>query len=246
VPTRGSLADDEDFVEGVRSIEWSAPMGWEGAWLEPEEPDRRVLFAGEVPGGDRWALVMGRVGFQLLYIWFTGPPDARGARLQPAAPPGRGGPEEPMTLMDQEQPATIVVVGLPGDEVSFSSDGAAWESVPTDDGVAVGTVTAPETLAGAELRISRAGGDVVHRSALSYLHPLGSYVPPGAGPGPSDDPDGRRYGERMRECLLVDGWVVTPAAGGAAILASAELDPRRALAFQQDRQQCEAELGYRD
>ena len=54
------------------------------------------------------------------------------------------------------------------------------------------------------------------------------------------------YGERMRECLLVDGWVVTPAAGGAAILASAEQDPQRAQAFRRDRQQCESELGYRD
>ena len=247
VPTRGSLAQDEAFVEGVRSIEWSAPMGWEGAWLEPEEGDRRVLFAGEVSGGERWALVMGRVGFQLLYLWFTGPADATGATLQPAAPPGRGGPEEPMTLMDQDRPAaTLVVVGLPGDEVSFSPDGSSWEPVPTDDGVAVGLVTPPASLAEAELRITRAGGDVVHRSALSYLLP-GGYVPPGAGPGPADDPDGRLYGERMRECLLVDGWVVSAAAGGAAIVASSEFgNPRRALEFQRDRQQCEVALGYRD
>jgi DNA-directed RNA polymerase specialized sigma24 family protein len=247
VPTRGSLAGDETFVAGVRSIDWSAPMGWEGAWLEPEEADRRVLFAGEVPGGNRWALVMGRVGFQLLYLWFTGPADASGATLQPAAPPGRGGPEEPMTLMDQERPAaTLVVVGLPGDEVSFSPDGSAWQPIPTDDGVAVGQVAPPDSLAEAELRITRAGGDVVHRSALSYFLP-GGYVPPGAGPGPAGDRDGRRYGDRMRECLLVDGWVVTAAAGGAAILASSDFGgPERMLAFQQDRQQCEARLGYRD
>jgi DNA-directed RNA polymerase specialized sigma24 family protein len=247
VPTRGSLAGDEAFVDGVRSIDWSAPMGWAGMWLAPEEADRRVLFAGEVPGGDRWALVMGRVGFQLLYLWLTGPADASGATLQPAAPPGRGGPEEPMTLMDQEQPAaTLVVVGLPGDEVSFSPDGSAWQPIPTDDGVAVGQVAPPDSLAEAELRITRAGGDVVHRSALSYFLP-GGYVPPGAGPGPAEDRDGRLYGDRMRECLLVDGWVVTAAAGGAAILASSDFGgPERVLAFQRDRQQCEARLGYRD
>jgi hypothetical protein len=248
VPTRGSLADDETFVGGVRAIDWSAPIGWEGPWLEPGEADRRVLFAGEVPGGQRWALVMGRVGFQLLYVWFTGPPDADGSALQPAAPPGRGGPDEPMTLMDESRPAaTLVVVGLPGDEVAFSPDGSTWEPVPTGDGVAVGLVTPPASLAEAELRITRDGGDVVHRSALAQLRPSGSYVPPGAGPGPAEDPEGRQYGERMRDCLLSVGWVVTAAAGGAAILAGADLgDPQRVLAFQQDRQQCEVALGYRD
>ena len=248
VPTRGSLAGDESFVEGVRSVEWSAPMGWVGAWPAPEEADRRVLFAGEVPGGSRWALVMGRVGFQLLYVWFTGPAGAPGASLQPAAPPGRGGPDEPMTLMDGRGPAaTLVVVGLPGDEVAFSPDGSAWEPVPTDDGVASGLVTPPVSLAEAELRITREGGDVVHRSALAYLRPTGPYLPPGAGPGPAEDPDGRQYGERMRDCLLSGGWVVTPAAGGAAFLAGADLgDPQRVLAFQQDRRQCESVLGYRD
>jgi hypothetical protein len=248
VPTRGSLAGDESFVEGVRSVEWSEPMGWEGAWLAPEEADRRVLFAGEVPDGSRWALVMGRVGFQLLYVWFTGPADASGATLQPAAPPGRGGPDEPMTLMDDGRPAsTLVVVGLPGDEVAFSPDGSAWQQVPTDDGVAVGPVTSPASLADAELRITRAGGDVVHRSALVHLRPTGPYLPPGAGPGPAEDPDGRQYGERMRDCLLSSGWVVAAAAGGGAFLAGADLgDPLRLLAFQQDRRQCEAVLGYRD
>jgi DNA-directed RNA polymerase specialized sigma24 family protein len=246
--TRGSLAGDESFVEGVRSAEWSAPMGWEGEWPEPAEADRRVLFAGEVPGGDRWALVMGRVGFQLLYVWFTGPKEAAGAALQPAAPPGRGGPDEPMTLMDEGRPAaTLVVVGLPGDEVAFSADGSTWEPVPTDDGVAVGLVTPPASLAEAELRITRDGGDVIHRSALAQLRPTGSYLPPGAGPGPPEDPDGRQYGERMRNCLLSVGWVVTAAAGGGAFLAGADLgDPQRVRAFQQDRRQCEASLGYRD
>ncbi len=248
VPTRGSLAGDESFVEDVRSIEWSEPMGWEGEWLAPVEADRRVLFAGEVAGGSRWALVMGRVGFQLLYVWFTGPAGAAGATLQPAAPPGRGGADEPMTLMDEGRPAaTLVVVSLPGDEVAFSPDGSAWQPVPTDDGVAVGLVTPPTSLADAELRITRADGDVVHRSALVHLRPTGPYLPPGAGPGPAEDPDGRQYGERMRDCLLSSGWVVTAAAGGGAFLAGADLgDPVRLLAFQQDRRRCEAVLGYRD
>jgi hypothetical protein len=150
--------------------------------------------------------------------------------------------------MDEGRPAaTLVVVGLPGDEVSYSADGSTWAPVPTDDGVAVGLVTPPVSLAEAELRITRDGGDVVHRSALAHLRPTGSYLPPGAGPGPAEDPDGRQYGERMRDCLLSVGWVVTAAAGGAAILAGADLgDPQRVLAFQQDRQQCEVALGYRD
>jgi hypothetical protein len=51
----------------------------------------------------------------------------------------------------------------------------------------------------------------------------------------------------MRDCLLSSGWVVTAAAGGGAFLAGADLgDPVRLLAFQQDRRQCEAVLGYRD
>ena len=173
VPARGSLAGDVGFVEGVQSIEWSAPMGWEGAWLEPEEADRRVLYAGEVPGGERWALVMGRAGFQLLYAWFSGPPDAAGAALQPAGLPGRGGPDVPMSLLEAGEPEpTLVVVALPGDEVEFSPDGSTWESLPTVDGVAVVQVPAPRMFAEAEVRVTRDGA-VVDQSHPTFLEHRG-------------------------------------------------------------------------
>ncbi len=150
-----------------------------------------------------------------------------------------------MSLIDPNgSQATLVVVGLPGDEVSFSPDGSSWDDVPTDDGVAIGRVPAPDVVADAEVRSSRDGGDVVHRSSPSFVQSNGFTVPPGD--LPADDPDGTRYGVRMRECLLTNGWVVTAAAGGAAFVASPDLDAQRVRAFQQDMEQCEVVLGYRD
>jgi len=55
-PTRGSLADDAEFVEAVRQLPWTV----DGSALPTEPPveSRRVVFVGDVPQA-RWALVIG-------------------------------------------------------------------------------------------------------------------------------------------------------------------------------------------
>jgi len=55
-PTRGSLADDAEFVEAVRQLPWTV----DGYPLSTEPPveSRRVVFVGDVPQA-RWALVIG-------------------------------------------------------------------------------------------------------------------------------------------------------------------------------------------
>jgi len=55
-PTRGSLADDAEFVEAVRQLPWTV----DGSPLPTEPPveSRRVVFVGDVPQA-RWALVIG-------------------------------------------------------------------------------------------------------------------------------------------------------------------------------------------
>ena len=74
LPTRGSLADDEDWVEAVRRSTWAVDPA---ALRRPASPTRRstrrtVAFAGDVPGG-RVALVLGADGRARLHAWFIGP-----------------------------------------------------------------------------------------------------------------------------------------------------------------------------
>ncbi|MGY1804121.1 hypothetical protein ACI78T_12670 [Blastococcus sp. SYSU D00922] len=134
-PTSGSLAEDGRFLRGIRGATW------------PEAPsDRRVVFAGDVPGG-RWALVAagGTPSSPAAVAWFTGPAgaDADGMVLRSV----RTAPEPalPVSLTD---PATgaLVVVGLPGDRIEVSerpvvaADGSLtreYHGVPSSAGVAV-------------------------------------------------------------------------------------------------------------
>ena len=72
--TRGSLAGDADWVEGVRALSWR-PEDWPETprKADPELENRKVAFAGDVPGG-RVALVLGRLGDgSLAQAWYTGP-----------------------------------------------------------------------------------------------------------------------------------------------------------------------------
>ncbi|GAB3307319.1 hypothetical protein GCM10027451_15420 [Geodermatophilus aquaeductus] len=159
-PTRGSLADDADFVAGVAAVEWSAPLGVMGAELHPPASTRRVLFAGDLPGGRRWALVMGEAEGQLVSAWFGGPAGAAAGELRMLAPPERGGGDQPVALLETAAAGTLlVVVGRPGDTARYSSgtlrfdDGAVgrvWTDLPGADGVLAAEVD-PPVYDGAEL-----------------------------------------------------------------------------------------------
>ncbi|MBB3677690.1 hypothetical protein [Modestobacter versicolor] len=166
-PTRGSLAGDEEFVAGVRALEWSGPLGVNGADLHPAEDTRRVLFAGDVPGGQRWAVVMGKVGAQHAWAWYVGPAGAAAEDLELAAPPARGGTDTPIALLD-DRSATgpLLVLSRPGDEAEYSAsldrDAAGvltrtFTALPVVDGVPLGEVTTPIVFGAGELHVLRDG-----------------------------------------------------------------------------------------
>ncbi|TFV65939.1 UNVERIFIED_ORG: hypothetical protein E4P37_08310 [Bacillus sp. AZ43] len=170
-PTRGSLAGDHAFVEGVRSLPWSdgSPVrAADGTVLyhlpDPPVDARSVVFAGDVPGG-RWALVIGRMTFagpeltgvpedvvphdELAAAWFAGPPDATVAEMAMVLEPSTVATDWPLALTDPRNGA-LVVVAAPGDVVEVSrrpqigADGETtreWLELDTEDGIAIAQVS---------------------------------------------------------------------------------------------------------
>jgi hypothetical protein len=225
VPVRGSLAGDDDFVAGVAALEWSAPLGIEGTVLRPPASTRRVLFAGELPGGRRWALVMGEDRRQLVSAWFGGPAGAAPGELALLAPPERGGQDQPMALLDTAGPAPVlVVVSRPGDTARYSpgsvpvGDGGveqAWTDLSEVDGVLVAEVPAPVYLGVDTVDVRRGGAThaavrpvpLTDASAPAAADPRATVTDALATP----DPEVR---ERLAACLLPQGFVLTVRADG--------------------------------
>ncbi|MFP5369350.1 MAG: hypothetical protein ACLGI3_01170, partial [Actinomycetes bacterium] len=125
LPTRGSLAGDEEWLAGVRAVSWlpgdlaSYPPEAAKAMVDPAVEDRKVVFAGDVPGG-RVALVMARAERELLQAWYAGPERARPAEMRLVTGPGNGPRTQPLGILTEPDPAsgrvTLVVVAQPGDE----------------------------------------------------------------------------------------------------------------------------------
>jgi hypothetical protein len=142
--TRGSLADDAEFVEGLRRLpwdyqQWRSPDGlamttdpqprpapdWEPVVtdLAAEYPvDRReVVFAGDVPGA-RWALVV-LTTTEVAYTaaWFAGPRGATPDQMRISGMPQSIRSDTPMAHVDVADPdRPLVVVASPGDEILLS------------------------------------------------------------------------------------------------------------------------------
>ncbi|MFW3172785.1 hypothetical protein [Geodermatophilus sp. CPCC 206100] len=178
-PTRGSLAGDAAFVEGVRGLAWNGGAGVP----DPPLAERHVVFAGDVPGG-RWALVSGTntavpartdperqtdLGAlsDVAVAWFVGPPGAGADEMQLRSVPYGVDPSLPSALSSSATGA-LVVVAAPGDSVEVSlhpdvdADGTVrrtWQPVPTADGVVVLDVGRREVPFDSALRyrVTRAG-----------------------------------------------------------------------------------------
>jgi hypothetical protein len=124
VPTRGSLAGDEEWLTALASREWvviDPAYALPGGPTMPNAPlaTRRVAFADDVPSG-RVALVLGREdGGGLVHVWFTGPEDASPEQMTQATTPSNGGAGEVRVLLDSQdalsESVSVVVVALPGD-----------------------------------------------------------------------------------------------------------------------------------
>ncbi|MGY1858016.1 hypothetical protein [Modestobacter sp. SYSU DS0290] len=177
-PTRGSLAGDRAFVEGVRQLAWTtgdepaAGNGYPGV-PDPPEETRWVVFAGDVAGG-RWALVagentarpqppydaperqtdLGALGDTAI-AWFVGPPGATVEQMELVGPQPVD-PSQPQALADGVTGA-LVVITAPGDEVAVSARpevaadatvSRTWQPVDAPDGVAVVELPPNPTLSG--------------------------------------------------------------------------------------------------
>lgn len=164
-PTRGSLALDQAFLDGLVLQEWGA--GPSDAPVA-EVGTRRVVFAGDV-GGGRWALVVGTnpapstlpaeqqsdMGAMsaVTGVWFVGPAGAAPDQMQPVTYPRGLDPERVQTLADP-MTGDVVVVAAPGDAVDLSdrpdvrADGTVtrqWRPAAAADGVAVDRFAVPTT-----------------------------------------------------------------------------------------------------
>ena len=137
-PARGSLAGDEDFLRAVRNSGWA---------LAEETPgSRRVVFAGDVPGG-RWVLLAagGTPSRPATTAWFAGPAGARPDQLELLSIRVAPDPAEPVAVADPVTGA-LVVVGAADDRVRVSerpevtTDGSitrSFRELRTSRGVAV-------------------------------------------------------------------------------------------------------------
>jgi hypothetical protein len=170
-PTRGSLAGDDAFLDGVKALPWAADPPVRAAdgtilYYLPDPPveSRTVVWAGDVPGG-RWALVVGGTSAEAAEAagvpsdvvpndaraaaWFTGPPGATAEQMTLANEPSSIATDWPVALTDPRN-GVLVVVAAPGDSVEVSqrpmidAEGRTsreWRPVETVDGVAVTRVS---------------------------------------------------------------------------------------------------------
>jgi hypothetical protein len=168
-PTRGSLADDEDFLADVAALDWDGPEVNGRVWGNAAS-SRRVVYAADVPGGHRWAVVLARSGVQWTWAWFTGPAGADAADLTLAVGSDRIVAGHVLALMDTSGPtAPLVVLGRPGDGAEYSpsvdrtADGAlvrTFAPLPLVDGVLLGEVPAPVTWDSGQVVLDRDGARI--------------------------------------------------------------------------------------
>ncbi|MCZ2815563.1 hypothetical protein [Modestobacter sp. VKM Ac-2984] len=168
LPTRGSLASDEEWLADVAALGWGP---WDPAYVPtPPSDSHRVAFAEDTATG-RVALVFGREDAQLSSIWFTGPTGARPEEMTPATRPQETFPDQPQLLLDVTDAAAsrgvLIAVSRPDDEFTYApgpsvaadgSETTEFTPVPATDGVAVIDVPAPTGwLLGPQVRVVRDG-----------------------------------------------------------------------------------------
>ncbi|MBB3677470.1 hypothetical protein [Modestobacter versicolor] len=175
LPTRGSLAGDAAWLQGVAALPWRADELEEGT--SPPVGSHRVTWAGDV-AGSRVALVLGDQDGRLSGTWFTGPAGAEPGGMTQATGAYRVLRNQPLTLVDAPDGGAsglLVVVGLPGDTVEYVAGttvtAAGTEQVdrrqlPGADGAAAGAIGDPRALAGRpRVAVLRGGQEL---SSMSY------------------------------------------------------------------------------
>jgi hypothetical protein len=110
-PTRGSLAGDEAYLQGLRELDWPPARAAD---------TRRVVYAGDVAGG-RWALVTsgGTAARPAAAAWFTGPEGAAPDGLRLTSGWSTPDPAQPAALVDPAT-GTLLVLAAPDDQIAVS------------------------------------------------------------------------------------------------------------------------------
>ena len=159
LPTRGSLADDEEWLAAMTEQDWGPvdPQVLAGGIEVPDPPadSRRVAFAGDVPSG-RVALILGMDGTRVAHAWFTGPRGAAPDQMSLATVPGHAGQNDTLALVDGSGPTapsvTLVVVTEPGATVTRGLTPVVEASgevrredvdVVMDDGIGIAEIPTP-------------------------------------------------------------------------------------------------------
>jgi hypothetical protein len=239
-PTRGSLAGDAAFVEGVRRLSWSSSAG-----SDVPVDTRRVVFAGEV-AGVRLALVAGENTAEpeqrdpalrtdqgalsdVAIAWFAGSAGATPQQMQLASVPAGVDPTVPAALSDAATGA-LVVVTAPGDTVEVSprpeiaadaSVSRTWQPVDAPDGVAelaLAPSAGPFDQA-LRYRVSRDGAELVTTMQWGHVAhgPVPSTVPlDWMRPAPVASPADTMLGGTVQQLLGLLG--VTPASARVSVV----------------------------
>jgi hypothetical protein len=167
LPPRGSLVADEDLLAELADVAWSGMSGSNRTGPPVPEPEtRRVVYATDLPTGQRWVVVIGRAGLTWEYAWLTGPTGADPDELELVAS-GDTTRGRVLALMDvTEATAPLVVLTVPGEEAEYSPslDRTAggelvrqFSPLPLVDGVPTATVTTPVTWDAGQVRLLRDG-----------------------------------------------------------------------------------------
>ncbi|NEK93061.1 hypothetical protein GCU67_02570 [Modestobacter muralis] len=220
-PPRGSLAGDAALLAELAALPWSPPPSGSG-YARPFDPaTRRVVYAADVPGGHRWAVVMASNGPQWVLNWFAGPSGAAPAELTEAFGPVQVSADEPVALMDvSADTGPLVVLTDPGVAAEYSAtldrapDGTLVRTavtLPEVDGVPLGLVRAPVAYGpdtSPELYVRRDG----------VRTPVESFLMTGTPPWtrtqyPTRPPDPAE----VAECLVANGFTVEAAPPSAGV-----------------------------
>lgn len=210
LPTRGSLADDEDWLAAVAGLDWQSY----GPDSVPGTP--RVAWADDV-AGERIALVLARDdGDNPVFSWFTGPAGAEPDEMTPSGLAQRTIERQPLAFVDAPPGSSgaLVVVAQPGDEITYlagrdvEGDGEQVDderAMTVHDGVATSSLDASSSLP-LEIRVAHEGqrGSV----ALSSSERTDSRLVA------LDDPLGLRSGVSDRAVSAVL-WSITSQYGAA-------------------------------
>ncbi|WP_299951708.1 hypothetical protein [uncultured Modestobacter sp.] len=169
VPTRGSLAGDEEFLAAMAETSWTDPTGPDGPVPDwgmpaPVPGTQRVVYAADVPGDQRWAVVIAQSGAEWVYAWFTGPRGGEPAEMTPLISSMPVSGRDRLALLDAPgETGTLVVLAEPGStaEYSPSLDRAPsgqlvrdHDRLPTVDGVPLDVVPAPLTWTAGLVRVT--------------------------------------------------------------------------------------------